>query len=651
MKSTLIPMKHVTQALALAGLVSVAGLACAHDVYLCAKPLALPVPGDSVPMWAFAPSDSTGDCSQAASVPGPAINVPAGDSTLNVYLKNSLGVPVSFVINGQSLPAPTGAEPVWTDGSTGARTAATQRVRSFVHETAPGAIGTYTFSGVKPGTYLYQSGTHPQVQVQMGLYGALTRNAVDAVTPNPAQAYPGMAYADQVTLVYSEVDPALHVAVTTPGGYGDGKAMPSTLNYQPKFFLINGKAYQAGDPALATLAAGQPTLLRFLNAGLQTHVPVINGATLRMLAEDGNPAPWPANPREQYSVLLPAAKTVDALLTPQVGAGGTTNRYALYDRRLSLTNGASQDGGMLAYLDVAAGGSAPVIGSSPVTAGTQGTAYSYTVAATDADGGSLSYSLDVYPAGMTIGSASGAVTWTPSPQQVGTQAVTARVTDPTGLFATQSFSIAVADANDPPVAQNNAYSMIQGGTLNVVAPGVLINDSDPDVGNTLTAVNFSAASPNGTLTPNANGGFSFTAATSGAKSFTYQAQDNSGAANNTSNVATVTVNVSANRAPVVKDDTFSVPRRTSPTYVARTLTVLGNDSDPDTVIDPTNVINPASLVISTAPNKRGTVNINANGTLSYTPALNFRGTEAFKYKVRDNLGKLSNAATVRVNVK
>jgi hypothetical protein len=371
--------------------------------------------------------------------------------------------------------------------------------------------------------------------------------------------------------------------------------------------------------------------------------------TMRLVAEDGNAYPWPANPREQYSVMLPAAKTIDAIIVPPAGAGGGVTRYPIYDRRLNLSNDGAPDGGMLAFLDVGGGGSAPVFTSIPVTTATQNVPYSYTLTASDADGGVLSYSLVTRPAGMNIDGISGLITWTPGSAQVGTQAVMARVTDPTGLFATQPFSIVVADANDPPVANNNAYSLIQGGILNVAAPGVLANDSDPDAGDTLTAVNFSAAS-NGTLTPNASGdgGFSFTAATTGTKTFTYQARDSSGA---TSNVATVSIAVNANRAPVALDDTYSAPvRRSTPPYVARILTVLANDSDPDTAVDPTNIINPASVTITTAPNKGGTVAVNPDGTLSYTPRLNFRGTEVFKYRVRDNLNAQSNAATVRVNL-
>lgn len=637
MKTKLLPISRMTSALALAGLFSFSPTASAIEYWIRAEALNVPMPGGaSVPMWGYALDgvSCTAPATCQATVPGPALTVPVGDPLLTIHLKNDLPASTSIVIPGQT----ANMAPVKFTDNTGR-----QRVSSFTHETlAGGGTADYSWTGMKPGTYLYHSGTHPQVQVQMGLYGGVKKDFA------VGEIYPGVAYSNEVTLLYSEIDPALHAAVAG-GTYGTPGGPTSTLNYQPRYFLINGKPFQSGDPALATLTAGQTTLLRFINAGLQTHVPVINGMTMRLVAEDGNSYPWPANPREQYSVMLPAAKTIDAIIVPLAGAGGGITKYPIYDRMLSLSNNGAPDGGMLAFLDVGGGGNAPVFTSSPVTTAAQGVAYGYTLAASDADGGVLSYSLVTKPTGMSIDTVSGLITWTPGSAQVGSQAVTARVTDPTGLFATQPFSIVVADVNDPPLAQNNAYSMIQGGILNVTAPGILANDSDPDAGDTLTAVNFSAVS-NGTLTPNASGdgGFSFTAATTGTKIFTYQAQDSSGA---TSNVATVSIAVNANKAPIATDDTFSAPvRRLTPPYVARILKVLANDIDPDTAIDPSNVINPATVTITTAPNKGGTVVVNPDGTLSYTPRLNFRGTEVFRYRVRDNLNAQSNTATVRMNI-
>lgn len=648
MKTRLLPISWMAQALALAGLSSFPPAATAIDYWLRAEPLTVLMPGGvNVPMWGYAScTDATFSSCSAATVPGPALAVPVGDPLLTLHLKNNLTANTSIVIPGQ---AATMVAVKFTDAS------GRERVRSFTHETlAGGGTGDYAWSNMKPGTYLYHSGTHPQVQVQMGLYGGVKKDFA------VGEAYSGVIYSNEVTLLYSEIDPALHTAVATDS-YGPGTAMPSTLNYQPRFFLINGKAFVkplAGDPpvpALATLTAGQPTLMRFLNAGLQTHVPVINGMSMRLVAEDGNPYPWPANPREQYSVFLPAAKTIDAIIVPQAVAGEVTTRYPIYDRRMGLSNDGAPDGGMLAFLDVGGGGSAPAFTSTPVTTAIQNVLYSYTLAASDADGGVLNYSLDVKPTGMSVDAGTGAISWTPSSAQVGTQAVTARVTDPTGLFATQPFSIVVADANDPPVAQNNAYTMIRRGTLNVAAPGILANDSDPDAGDTLSAVNFGALMPlGGTLVRNADGSFSLsfpsTSNYTGTKTFTYQAQDSSGA---TSNVATVSITVIANRAPVAVDDTVAAPvRRSTPPYVPVIINVLANDSDPDTAIDPANVINPASVTISSAPNKGGSVVVNADGTLTYIPKLNFRGTETFRYRVQDTYSTpaTSNAAYVRVNV-
>ena len=299
-------------------------------------------------------------------------------------------------------------------------------------------------------------------------------------------------------------------------------------------------------------------------------------------------------------------------------------------------------------------GNAPSITSIPPTSATEGSPYSYTVTASDADSDVISYSLDVAPAGMSINASSGLIAWTPNSVQVGSQAVTVRVTDPGGLFATQSFTIAVAGLNSPPVAQNDVYRMIQRGTLNIAAPGMLANDSDPNAGDTLSAVNFGALTPSGgTLGRNADGSFSFTPPLTytGTKSFSYQAHDSHGAM---SNVATVSITVSANRAPLAVDDTVAAPvRRSTPPYVPVVIKVLANDSDPDTAIDPGNVINPASVTISSAPNKGGSVVVNADGTLAYTPKLNFTGTETFRYRVKDTYSTpaTSNAAYVRVTVK
>ncbi len=295
-------------------------------------------PDLSVPMWGYALCTSAGSGCGAVTVPGPELNVPAGDNTLTVHLLNGLPQATSLVINGLIKPM----TPVWNDGTPGARPNLTARVRSFDAEAAPNGTADYTWINVKPGSYLYQSGTQPQVQVQMGLYGAITKNSTDVTLASPAQAYVGVPYDNQATLFYSEIDPTLHAAVAD-GSYGTAPAPTSTLNYQPKYFLINGKPYPASNSVISPAGSPGITLLRLFNAGLTTHVPMIQDTYWNVVAEDGKPYPYRQN---QYTALLPAAKTLDVLLTPD--AGGAV--YPIIDRRLNLSNDGLSEGGMLAYL-------------------------------------------------------------------------------------------------------------------------------------------------------------------------------------------------------------------------------------------------------------------------------------------------------------
>src|SRR3970040_2173002 len=184
MKNQLTPMSRLSQALLLAGLVTAAAPASAVEYWLRADTVNVTMPdGVSVPMWGYALTDMT-FVPGTASAPGPALTVPPGDTVLTIHLKNNLPEATSIVIPGQ-VAAMT---PVWDNGMSGARPSATARVRSFTHEAlVGGGTADYTWSNVKPGTYLYHSAKHPQVQVQMGLYGGVTQNAVAATATTLAE--------------------------------------------------------------------------------------------------------------------------------------------------------------------------------------------------------------------------------------------------------------------------------------------------------------------------------------------------------------------------------------------------------------------------------------------------------------------------------
>jgi hypothetical protein len=273
-----------------------------------------------IPMWGF--GLQTGN----VTVPGPELVVPPGDTTLTINLQNNLSVPVSVIIPG-FIPAPGDLAPARNpDG----------RVRSFVKETPAGGSATYTWT-VKPGTYLYQSGSHQQIQVPMGLYGAVKNDA------SAGQAYPGVNYHQDKVILFSEIDPVINNAVAT-GNYGPGMAVTSTIDYHPRYFLINGAPFSPGAPPLLTGSTGQNILLRFLNAGVRDYVPLTQGVYMTLQAEDGNRLPYP---KRQYSLLLPAGKTIDASLSPN-----SSGDIPLYDRRLNLTNNATSPGGLLTYLKI-----------------------------------------------------------------------------------------------------------------------------------------------------------------------------------------------------------------------------------------------------------------------------------------------------------
>jgi len=304
-------------------------------------------PKDTIKMWL--PADSTGLLAPGSFV----ITADEGDS-LTITLSNELAIPVSLVIPGQVLTPNNG--PVWftdiahpyTSGTLpGSRPEGdvTSRVRSFSHEApagaqgVPGAATSYTWPSLKPGTYLILSGTHPSLQVQMGIYGVLIVMAADG---NP---YTDITATQEVTLLFSEIDPAIHNSADDAAMVLPTPTIPSTNVFYPKYFLINGKAFPGNNP-IPIGAAASTTLLRFANAGLDTYVPLLQSQSMQVIAEDGYLKP--ANLRfNRYSVDLHAGKTFDALLTnPAAGY------LPLYDRRLYLSNEAQTPGGMLTYLEV-----------------------------------------------------------------------------------------------------------------------------------------------------------------------------------------------------------------------------------------------------------------------------------------------------------
>jgi len=195
--------------------------------------------------------------------------------------------------------------------------------------------------------------------------------------------------------------------------------------------------------------------------------------------------------------------------------------------------------------------SIPSFSSTAVTQAKVGEAYSYNAQSSEEGNVGLTYLLSSPPAGMTIDQNSGVISWTPTASQIGNVNVVVQAVDAAGNTGTQSFTVVVSSDNDPPVATDDTGATDEDTVLNVAAPGVLSNDTDPNSGTTLTVSAFDATSTRGaTVTVGANGGYTYDPRTSaelgnlaeGATledTFTYTVSDGEGG----TDVATVRITV------------------------------------------------------------------------------------------------------------
>ncbi len=246
----------------------------------------------------------------------------------------------------------------------------------------------------------------------------------------------------------------------------------------------------------------------------------------------------------------------------------------------------------------------------------------------------LTYSIEGAPAGASLDPSTGQFSWTPTAAQwPGPHTFTVRVTD-NGVPPLSASEVVSVRVNAPPSAYADSYSMVEGQTLSIPAPGVLANDTDAD-GDALAA-SLVAPPGAGNLDLHADGSFTYSpGAWSGTATFTYRATD--GLAS--SEPATVTIVVtSANNPPVALDDSYSTNQDATLTVAAAG--VLINDFDPD---------GDAVTAILLSPPSHGTLNLAADGGFVYAPAAGYYGADSFTYAAGD-AKVLSGTATVRIFV-
>ncbi len=189
--------------------------------------------------------------------------------------------------------------------------------------------------------------------------------------------------------------------------------------------------------------------------------------------------------------------------------------------------------------------------------------------------------------------------------------------------------LAPVTANTAPDAVDDAITTNEDTAVNIAVRG---NDTDAD-GDALT-VQSVAQGAHGAVTINPDGTVRYVpnANYNGADSFTYTLSDGNGGVD----TATVSVTVTpVNDAPVAVNDAASTAQG-----VPVDIAVLANDTDVEG--DP-------RTVTSVTQGANGSVAINPNGTVKYTPNAGFGGSDSFTYSISDGKGGTS-SATVTVGV-
>jgi FtsP/CotA-like multicopper oxidase with cupredoxin domain len=246
--------------------------------------------GGSIYSWGYSTDGSM-------QLPGPTLIVTQGD-TVTVTLTNNLPVAagnVSIVFLGQEVTA--------SGGESGALT----------REAPNGGTVTYTFTPQSPGTYQYHSGTQSDLQVEMGLFGAMivrpaavvscpaTLYPADAMEPGAAYNHPGSCYDREYLFLTSEIDLQVHESVEQQAAGPGPIVLPEGAFYATEYWLLNGRVgpdtmAAAGTGALphqpygslVHMHPGEKILMRVIGGGHEFHPFHHHGNHARVIARDGN---------------------------------------------------------------------------------------------------------------------------------------------------------------------------------------------------------------------------------------------------------------------------------------------------------------------------------------------------------------------------
>jgi DNA-binding beta-propeller fold protein YncE len=209
--------------------------------------------------------------------------------------------------------------------------------------------------------------------------------------------------------------------------------------------------------------------------------------------------------------------------------------------------------------------------------------------------------------------------------------------------STPAAALTAAVTNTAPTAvADGPFTVATGDSITVTYALLVSNDTDPD-GDTLVV--HSVSTTHGSVVNNTTAKtvtYTPPAAYAGAASFIYRVRDAAGA--KSANTATVNLMVKPpNTAPTAVPDTAAASEDVPRTFTAGEL--VANDTDPDKPYGDTLKINSVGAAVN------GTVKLNGDGTVTFTPDANYHGTASFIYRVKDTTGaKSTNTAKVTLTI-
>ena len=265
--------------------------------------------GNSIFFWGFADGDGVHNRGRR-QYPGPTLIVNQNDN-VTVNLTNQLTVPISILFPGQE---GVSAQMVTGSGNPGLLTL----------EANPGETVRYTFQASQPGTYTYYSGTRPELQVEMGLFGALiVRPTMGA---NFAYNHADSAFDREYLFVLSEIDHQFHQLVR----FGKTNQIDNTAVF-PVYWFVNGRAgFDTVTRDFYPLFPSQPygsfarmhprerILVRMIGGGRDLHPFHLHGNHHRTIARDGRLLKGPADQDTSFLAFTTAVgpgQTFDAIFT------------------------------------------------------------------------------------------------------------------------------------------------------------------------------------------------------------------------------------------------------------------------------------------------------------------------------------------------